>query len=287
MATQSSSVEIYEKRNASHVKTIGDYQNKTRKLIWYERFNQKCCLASVAPTSSGEKNLYKMKLSLTRDEMLRFYECLVKAKKGGRNDFILSEGEDYQKNPTRLVLRDSKLTYMTAERALDKMVTDVPSGDEDVDGVMDSQPLKPTVELEWLEAWAKFYVSKNEDWLHVAKVIKYFLAEVDHEMEVDSESTIPTKSTTSTAPLEVQALTQNLLKTTKGKTSEGSKKKRKRPTLDSDREVCVLQKEVKELVLETLKKMTKDSLSFEDVVAAACPRLDKKNMIFSWSLHPK
>ena len=165
---------------------------------------------------------------------------------------------------------------MTAERALDEMVTDVPSGDEDVDAVMALQPLKPTVELEWLEAWAKFYVSKNEDWLHVAKVIKSFLAEVDHEMEVDSESTIPTKSTTSTAPLEVQALTQNPLKTTKGKTSEGSKKKRKRPTLDSDAEVCVLQKEVKELVLETLKKMTKDSLSFEDIVAAARPGLDKK-----------
>jgi hypothetical protein len=60
---------------------------------------------------------------------------------------------------------------MTAERALDEMVTDVPSGDEDVDAVMALQPLKPTVELEWLEAWAKFYVSKNEDWLHVAKVI--------------------------------------------------------------------------------------------------------------------
>lgn len=233
-----------------------------------------------------------MKVSLIRDEMLMFYECLVKAKKGGRNDFILSEGEDYQKNPTRLVLRDSKyqgliLHRMTAERALDEMVTDVPSGDEDVDGVMASQPLKPTVELEWVEAWAKFYVSKNEDWLHVAKVIKSFLAEVDHEMEVDSESTIPTKSTTSTAPSEVHALTKNPFKTMKGKTSEGSKKKRKRPTLDSDAEVCVLQKEVKELVLETLKKMTKDSLSFEDIVAAARPGLDKKKMIFSWSLHLK
>ena len=52
---------------------------------------------------------------------------------------------------------------------------------------------------------------------------------------------------------------QNPLKTTKGKTSEGSKKKRKRPTLDSD-----------------VKKMTKDSLSFGDVVAAARPGLDIK-----------
>jgi hypothetical protein len=34
-------------------------------------------------------------------------------------------------------------------------------------------------------------MSKNEDWQHVAKVIKYFLADVDHEMEVDSESAIP------------------------------------------------------------------------------------------------
>jgi hypothetical protein len=176
-------------RNATHIKTIGEYRNKTKKLVWYERYNQKCCLALAAPTSSGEKNLYKMKVSLTRDELLAFYECLVKVKKGG-HDFILSEGEDFQKNPTRLVLRDSKysglvLHHMNAEKPLEEMTTGVPSGDEDdTDLVLTTPTSVPEVELVWVEAWAKFYISKNEDSQHVAKVIKYFLADVDHEMEV-------------------------------------------------------------------------------------------------------
>lgn len=163
-----SPVEIYEKRNATHIKTIGEYQNKTKKLVWYERYNQKCCLASAAPTSSGEKNLYKMKVSLTRDELLAFYECLVKAKKGGRHDFILSEGEDFQKNPTCLVLRDSKysglvLHRMNAEKPLEEMTTGVPSGDEDdTDLVLTTPTSVPEVELVWVEAWAKFYISWPE-----------------------------------------------------------------------------------------------------------------------------
>ena len=86
--------ELYEKRNATHVKVIGDYANKTRKLVWYEWYNEKCCLASAMPTATGERNLYKMKVSISRDEMQSLYECLLKSKKGGTNDFFLSEGED-------------------------------------------------------------------------------------------------------------------------------------------------------------------------------------------------
>jgi hypothetical protein len=96
-------------------------------------------------------------------------------------------------------------------------------------------------------------MSKNEDWQHVAKVIKYFLADVDHEMEVDSESAIPavppTTPASASSPFSVvevrKLLSDNPLDktlstkgTTKGKTGEGSKKKRKRPAIDSDGEVC-------------------------------------------------
>ena len=209
-----------------------------------------------------------MKVALSRDEMLSFYECLLKRKKGGTHDFILSESEDWKKNPCRLVLKDSKwgglvLHHMNAEKPLDEVAADVPEGTEDDSEMVTAESSTPDdVVMDWVESWSKFYISKNEDWAHVAKVIKYFLADVNHEMQVDAESVLPptpplppappvTPSSTMSSPfgvVEVQKLmgdNPSLNGKTKGKTGEEKKKKRKRPTIDSDGEVCP--QEVKKL----------------------------------------
>jgi hypothetical protein len=49
------------------LKNLGSYENRTKKLLWYERYNEKCCIASVLPTQGGDKNLYKMKFTMSYD----------------------------------------------------------------------------------------------------------------------------------------------------------------------------------------------------------------------------
>lgn len=76
-------------------------------------------------------------MSLSYQEILALYECLVKSKKGGTNNFLLSDGEDWKKNPVRLVLKDSKygglvLVHMNCEKSLDIVEGDVPEGDNNL-----------------------------------------------------------------------------------------------------------------------------------------------------------
>ena len=139
---------------------------------------------------------------------------------------------------------------MNAEKPLDEVIGDVPDGTEDDSQMVtvNESPTSNPPPLEWVEAWSKFYISKNDDWSHVAKVIRYFLADVQHEMQVDEESAIPvtppvTPASSTSSPfsiIEVQKLMSGGLSKngkTKGKSGE-SKKKRKRPAIDSDAEVC-------------------------------------------------
>lgn len=93
-------------------------------------------------------------------------------------------------------MKDSKFQdlvfcRLNTVKPLDVVVGDVPDGNEDVNHIPNpTVPLTP-VELDWTEAWAKCYISKNENWQHVAKVINKFLVDVQHEMDVDDESVIP------------------------------------------------------------------------------------------------
>jgi hypothetical protein len=236
-----------------------------------------------------------MKMSLSYQEILALYECLVKSKKGGTNNFLLSDGEDWKKNPVRLVLKDSKygglvLVHMNCEKSLDIVEGDVPEGDKD-DSMSVATPTTTShlSTVDWVEAWAKFYISKNEDWLHVARMLNNFIQEVQHEMAVDDESAIPptppvtpvtsiastvNQTTTTSSPfsvVEVKKLTAAGTLKTKGKSAAETKKpKRKRVAIDSDDEVCTtfFQEECKKTVLLLLKCMVNhgEALTFDQAV---------------------
>ena len=130
--------------------------------------------------------------------MLSIHECLLKAKKGGSHNFLISEKEDWKGDLTRLVLKDSEnaglvLVRMLAGKPLDVVEGKVPDGDEDVEPEMEgtSSEDHPPVNIEWSDSWDRFYISKNDDWHHVAVVINEFCQEVNHTMNVDAESAIP------------------------------------------------------------------------------------------------
>ena len=258
-------MEIYEKRNATNTHVLGRYKNKTIKLVWYE-YGKKCCLASTLPTQQGNKNLYKVKLAydeMTYDEMLGIHECLLKARTGGVNNFFISEKNDWKGDRTRLMLKDSEysglvIIRMLAKKPLDVVEGDVPSEEDDAD--LEPVPnTTPDMQLdyenvEWVELWDKFFISKNDDWLYMASVINKFCQSVDHTMNVDDESVIPPtpppqsqnvndKPTTSSPfnVMEVQKLVSDAASTggkTKGKSgSVGGVNKRKRVITDVEDEV--------------------------------------------------
>jgi hypothetical protein len=292
MANQVQTLELYEKRNATHIKEIGHYANRTKKLVWYEQYGKKCCLASVLPTVSK----YKMKVSISFDEMVLIRECLLKAKKGGSHNFFISEREDWKKDLIQLVLKDSDyggllLQHLTADKPLDVLEGDVPDGSEDVELATTNQELSSSsvepVEVEWVESWNKFYISKNEDWAHVANVLKEFFQALDHTMNVDEESTIPptppaTPSTFSSpfSVIEVQKLVggnPSLSGKTKGKTGEKEPKKKRKRVLDSDGEVGEQHKFVTRCVTMLLNYMIEHKISsFDEVISKYGQELKQK-----------
>ena len=132
-----STIELYGKQLTSCEFVLSINENQTKKLVWYEKYNQKCCLANVAPTS-GEPHLYKMKMLVSRDEIIELADCLARVKKGSDVNQLLSEGEDYLHNPTRLTLQTSKykglvLLRYVANKPTVAIITHIPEGDEDPD----------------------------------------------------------------------------------------------------------------------------------------------------------
>ena len=73
-----SKVEVYGKRHALCQRVVGTYQNKSTKLVWFERYQKKCFLASGTCTKGGQKYLYKTCIGISVDKFLEFCECLGK-----------------------------------------------------------------------------------------------------------------------------------------------------------------------------------------------------------------
>ena len=107
MTSSIGAIELYGKQFTSCEFVLATNENHTKKLVWYEKYSQKCCLANVAPTS-GEPHLYKMKMQLSRDEILELSDRLAKVKKGNDVNELLSEGEDYLQKPTCHVIQTIK-----------------------------------------------------------------------------------------------------------------------------------------------------------------------------------
>jgi hypothetical protein len=231
-------------------------ENHTKKLVWYERYSQKCCLANVAPTS-GEPHLYKMKMQLSRDEILELSDRLAKVKKGNDVLELLSEGEDYLQKPTCLRLQTSKykglvlLRYVANKPAV-AIITSIPNGDEDPDAVSEMVDTSPNVqpEAEWREQFAKFFIGKNDDWVHMGKVLREFIAAVDAENDdaTATQSMPPPPTPAKDPPL-----------TKKSSDKKTTTKKRKAQLEDSD-------DEVKMTVASMLYLMSKHQVSYEVVL---------------------
>ena len=104
-------MEVYSRNFAFNQRILAQYQNKTTKLSWYEKFGKKFKLASGVLTTGGDKKkfLCKTSFALSGDELLELCDRLSKATRqpGTFNDFHLAEGTDWSGNATRLVLRDS------------------------------------------------------------------------------------------------------------------------------------------------------------------------------------
>ncbi|CAB3989373.1 Hypothetical predicted protein [Paramuricea clavata] len=193
MATTTTPIEIYGKQFTLCEFVFATNENQNKKLVWFEKINKKCCLSSVAPTS-GVQHLYKMKMPLSRDEIVEFAEHFANVKKGTEVNQLLSEGEDYLGQPTRLVLATSKYKGLVLSRYLaDKptitVVTHIPDGDEDPDAPVEPNGNTSVPELLWREQFAKFYVGKNDDWAKELKkpTAKKKPATKKRKVELDSD----------------------------------------------------------------------------------------------------
>ena len=95
----STDLEVYSKNQAFNQRVLAQYQNKTTKLVWYEKFGKKYKLASGILTTGRDKKkkLCKMSFALSGEEMLELCDRLSKATRmpGTFNDFNLAEGSDW------------------------------------------------------------------------------------------------------------------------------------------------------------------------------------------------
>jgi hypothetical protein len=168
--------------------------NNTIKIVWYEKFSEKCYLALALPTESHNKALYKMKIAVSYVEMLSVQECLQKAKKGTPNNFCISESE-WNGQKYKLMLKTSEysgliLVRMKVGKPLD-VIGDVPSDDdgENVEPISDTTPPmdEDVVEtaIPWEECFDKFYISKYDDWSNLQRIINKFCQQVAHNLKVN------------------------------------------------------------------------------------------------------
>jgi hypothetical protein len=279
----SNALEVYSKNHAFNQHVLAQYQNKTTKLVWYEKFGKKYKLASGVFTSGGnrKKFLCKTSFALSGEEMLELCDRLSKATRMPNtfNDFHLSEGSDWSGNPTRLVLRDSNYNGLVLVRlrsiVADVEVIEAEDSDPDPDPMDDELPTNSNnARVEWSECFEKFYFSRKDDWGNFRKILLSLHEDTRALLAVDAESTIPTLPTPPTTPVlaqkQIPGPSQQQSVTTKGGGSGSGKREQKRKKPNS------------ELISEVFKKATVVLLCFMShyhVSAKQCTILYKKQMI--------
>jgi hypothetical protein len=197
----SADLEVFSKRHASAQRILAQYQNKTTKLAWYEKFGKKYYLASGVLTTGGDRKKFLCKTSFgcTGEELLELCDRLSKASRmpGTFNDFSLGESLDWSGCPTRLVLRDSDYAGLVLVRLkslrVDIEVVEADDSDPDPDPMEESDEPLPTAvaEITWSECFEKFYFSKKDDWGGFKKNLLSLYEDVQLIAAVDAESTIP------------------------------------------------------------------------------------------------
>jgi hypothetical protein len=235
----SSDLELYCKKHAFNQRILAQYQNKTTKLVWYEKFGKKYNLASGILTVGGDRQRFmcKMTFSVSGDEMLELCDRLGKASRmpGTFNDFNLADGSDWSGNPTRLVFRDSDYGGLVLVRLksvkADVEVAEADDSDPDPDPMEESDDL-PTIPNDgcavWNECFEKFYFSRKDDWGNFKKILLSLHEDTQHMLTVDEESFIPPQ--TSVPPTVTQKQTvdpsQQSVSTKGGKRALGGKRKK-------------------------------------------------------------
>ena len=196
----SSDLEVYSKNHAFNQRVLAQYQNKTTKLVWYEKFGKKFKLASGVLTTGGDKNkfLCKTSFALSGEEMLELCDRLSKATRmpGSFNDLNLAEGTDWSGNPTRLVLRDSDYGGLVLVRlksvTADVEVIEADDSDPDPDPIDDEElpAAADDARAVWNECFEKFYFSKKDDWGNFKKILLSLYENTQSWLAIDAESTI-------------------------------------------------------------------------------------------------
>ena len=149
----------------------------------------------------------------------------------------------------------SLLRYVANKPAV-AIITSIPNGDEDPDAVSEMVDTSPNVqpEAEWREQFAKFFIGKNDDWTHMGKVLRVFIAAVDAE----NDDATATKSMSPPPPPPPTPAKDPPL-TKKASDKKKTTKKRKVQLEDSD-------DEVKMTVASMLYLMSKHKVSYEVVL---------------------
>ena len=216
-------MEVYSRNFALKQRVLAQYQNKTTKLAWYEKFGKKFKLASGVLTTGGDKKKFLCKTSfpLSGDEMLELCDRLSKATRqpGTLNDFHLAEGTDWNGNATRLVLRDSDYGGLVLVRLKsvtpDIEVIEADDSDPDPDP-MDLEEIPTATHVEWSECFDKFYFSKKDDWGNFKKILLSLHTDTQSLLAIDAESAIPILPAPSIVQKQIVGPTQPQSSTTKG-----------------------------------------------------------------------
>jgi hypothetical protein len=191
-------LEVFSKRHACKQRVLAQYQNKTTKLVWYERFGKKYYMASGLLTTGGDRKKFLCKTSFgcSGEELLELCDRLGKASRmpGTFNDFTLSESVDWSGAPTRLVLRDSDYSGLVVVRLKsvtpDIEVVEADDSDPDPDPMEENGETKIVAdEVVWSECFEKFYFSKKDDWGGFKKDLLSLYGDIQRMIAIDDEST--------------------------------------------------------------------------------------------------
>ena len=238
-------MEVYSRNFAFNQRVLAQYQNKTTKLAWYEKFGKKFKLALGVLTTGGDKKkfLCKTSFALSGDEMLELCDRLSKATRqpGTLNDFHLAEGTDWSGSATRLVLRDSDYAGLVLVRLKsvtpDIEVIEAEDSDPDPDPMDVEEIPAAATHVSWSECFDKFYFSKKDDWGNFKKILLSLHADTQSLLAIDAESAIPPPSVPSSSIVQKQIAgpTQPQSVTTKGgKRAHGGKRKKPNSELVPD-----------------------------------------------------
>jgi hypothetical protein len=194
-----SDLEVFSKRHACNQRILAQYQNKTTKLVWYEKFGKKYYLASGVLTTGGDckKFLCKTSFGCSGEELLELCNRLGKASRmpGTFNDFSLSEGLDWSGTPTRLVLRDNDYAGLVVVRLksvrTEVEVVEAEDSDPDPDPMEENgEPIFTPEEVVWSECFEKFYFSKKDDWGGFKKNLLSLYEDIQRMIAIDEESSV-------------------------------------------------------------------------------------------------